>query len=245
MRSNFAVLWKFKTYLDKRWVGGSKMFMFMLRVKNVHVELCRWSKRSKCCPPSCWMPFVRDCFLIIYPHLPRVDLYLIFEKFELEKSSSRNLTFSLFELDFYCLCSRCVACKNRFQNWFLQAVCWTGSFQMDFSKMKYWSTGGYVEINLHLTMRGLFLKFEFVYIFRLIPSTSDLSDGDQPATPVPAPPPGYESRDPGFAPITDADTQLLPTQPTSSNQTSKKSYQDNNQCSTTTTTTNNDLESRL
>ena len=69
MRSNFAVLWKFKTYLDKRWVGGSKMFLFMLRVKNVHVELCRWSKRSKCCPPSCWMPFVRDCFLIIYPHL--------------------------------------------------------------------------------------------------------------------------------------------------------------------------------
>ena len=138
MRSNFAVLWKFKTYLDKRWVGGSKMFLFMLRVKNVHVELCRWSKRSKCCPPSCWMPFVRDCFLIIYPHLPRVDLYLIFEKFELEKSSSRNLTFSFFELDFYCLCSRCVACKNRFQNWFLQAVCWTGSFQMDFSKMKYW-----------------------------------------------------------------------------------------------------------
>ena len=62
MRSNFAVLWKFKTYLDKRWVGGSKMFLFMLRVKNVHVELCRWSKRSKCCPPSCWMPFVRDCF---------------------------------------------------------------------------------------------------------------------------------------------------------------------------------------
>merc|ERR1712083_369296 len=70
---------------------------------------------------------------------------------------------------------------------------------------------------------------------RLIPSTSDLSDGDQPATPVPAPPPGYESRDPGFAPITDADTQLLP--PSSSNTSKQKSHQDNIQCSTTMTTT--------
>ena len=35
MRSNFAVLWKFKAYLDKRWVGGSKMFLFMLRVKKM------------------------------------------------------------------------------------------------------------------------------------------------------------------------------------------------------------------
>ena len=77
-------------------------------------------------------------------------------------------------------------------------------------------------------------------LFRLIPSTSDVSDGEISVTPVPAPPPGYESRDPGFAPITDADTQLLP--PSSSN-TSKKSHQDNIQCSTTTTT--NDLESRL
>ena len=79
------------------------------------------------------------------------------------------------------------------------------------------------------------------FLFRLIPSTSDVSDGEISVTPVPAPPPGYESRDPGFAPITDADTQLLP--PSSSN-TSKKSHQDNIQCSTTMTTTN-DLESRL
>ena len=39
----------------------------------------------------------------------------------------------------------CVACKNQFRNWFLQAknpVCWTWFLQLDFSKIKYRSTGG-------------------------------------------------------------------------------------------------------
>ena len=35
MRSNFAVLWKFKTYLDKRWVGGSKMFFVHVQSKKM------------------------------------------------------------------------------------------------------------------------------------------------------------------------------------------------------------------
>ena len=40
MRSNFAVLWKFKTYLDKRWVGGSKMPIFVhVYDQNVLVEV--------------------------------------------------------------------------------------------------------------------------------------------------------------------------------------------------------------
>jgi hypothetical protein len=39
----------------------------------------------------------------------------------------------------------CVACKNQFQNLFMQAknpVCRTGFLQLDFSKIKYRSTGG-------------------------------------------------------------------------------------------------------
>ena len=47
MRSNFAVLWKFKTYLDKRWVGGSKMFLFMLRVKKMSMLSCVGGRKDQ------------------------------------------------------------------------------------------------------------------------------------------------------------------------------------------------------
>ena len=138
---------------------------------------------------------------------------------------------------------------------------WNSLKSLPFTGFSYhnWYVGskkcpGYFHWYLNLILAPVYkllpfsLRILFCLLFRLIPSTSDLSDSEQSATPVPAPPPGYESRDPGFAPITDADTQLLPPPCISNTTTSKKSHQDvNNQCSTTmtTTTTNADLESRL
>ena len=54
---------------------------------------------------------------------------LDFWKFNLEKSSSMNWIFSLFQTGFF---TACVACKNQFRNWFLQAknpVCRTWFFK--------------------------------------------------------------------------------------------------------------------
>ena len=70
--------------------------------------------------------------------LPPVDLYLISEKSIWKYQVRRTGFLVYYELDY-------VACKNQFQNWFLQAknpVSWTGFFQLDFLKFKYRSTGG-------------------------------------------------------------------------------------------------------
>ena len=74
-------------------------------------------------------------------NIPPVDLYLIFEKSSC-KNQFRQTGF--------------LVCKTQFQNWFLQATCWqwkpslkwtknpvhrTWLFQIDFSEIKYRSTG--------------------------------------------------------------------------------------------------------
>ena len=69
---------------------------------------------------------------------PLVDLYLNFEK--------SIWTTQVWRTGF-------LACKNQFQNWFLQTknpVCQIGVFQLDFSKFKYRSTGGGVEMSSNL-----------------------------------------------------------------------------------------------
>ena len=59
---------------------------------------------------------------------------------KLEKSSSMNWIFSLFRTGFLLPVHVKWACKNQFQNWFLQVknpVYWTGFFKPDFSRIKY------------------------------------------------------------------------------------------------------------
>ena len=74
--------------------------------------------------------------------IPRAVLYFISEKSMWKNQVLQTGLLIYFKLDFYCLHS---LQKSKFWNWFLQAknaVCRTCFLQLDFSKIKYKSTGG-------------------------------------------------------------------------------------------------------
>ena len=87
--------------------------------------------------------FLKYYGLLRKPHPCRS--VLDFRKINLEKSSSMNWIFSLFQPGFLLPVYYSVACKNQFRNWFFQTkdpVLSNLIFTTWFSKIKYRSTGG-------------------------------------------------------------------------------------------------------
>ena len=77
-----------------------------------------------------------------------VDLYLISEKSIWKNQLWPTGFLVYFKLDFYCLCNLQKSILKLILNWFLKAknpVCRTWFLQLDFSKIKYRSTGGVCE----------------------------------------------------------------------------------------------------